>query len=235
MRDRLGRVTREFGVLRLRRSIDNAKIGGEMNRGLSLTRRRSLFGAVLLAAAITAVLAVVVPAAATSAGGNRLDAKVLATNAGPLPACSDNCGPASTVRYYIRIENGNALTNTPFPTRAEVVNSFVVNSIAEATFVDGVQDHDFDIVWTPPPNPNYQPYSGHWLVTANCPPEGPPCTIVGSPAVLPQEEASVFYTGWAHGVGEPNGTYVFKFTIHGTLNGTPKDLTVSSPPIVMTA
>jgi hypothetical protein len=205
-----------------------------MNRGHSLNSRgRTLLGAAILAA-VTAAVLIVVPGAAKSAGGNRLDVKVLATNPGPLPSCSENCGPANTVRHYIRIENGNALTNTPFPTRAGVVNSFVVHSIDMAVFVDGVQDHEFDIVWTPPPNPNYQPYSGHWLVTASCPPEGPPCTVVGDPAVLPGEEAFVFYTGWAHGVGEPNGTYVFKFTIHGTLNATPTDLTASSPPIAMT-
>jgi hypothetical protein len=59
---------------------------------------------------------------------------------------------------------------------------------------------------------------------------------VGSnPAVLPGEEASVFWTGWGHGDAEPNGTYIFKFTIHGTLNGTPVTLTASAPPIVMTA
>ena len=42
------------------------------------------------------------------------------------------------------------------------------------------------------------------------------------------------YTGWIHAVGEPNGKYVFRYTVHGTLNGTPVDLTASSPPIVMT-
>jgi len=33
---------------------------------------------------------------------------------------------------------------------------------------------------------------------------------------------------------EPNGWYVFKYTIHGTLNGNAVDLTASSPPIKMT-
>jgi hypothetical protein len=98
-----------------------------------------------------------------------------------------------------------------------------------------LQDHDFDFTNTPPPYPSYQPYSGHWAVSVTCPPEGPPCTNVGNPAVLPQEETSVFWTAWAHGNTEPNGTYVFKFTIHGTLNGNPVDLTASTPPIVMTS
>ncbi|HET8820064.1 MAG TPA: hypothetical protein VFM57_00830 [Thermoleophilaceae bacterium] len=197
--------------------------------------RLCVFGAVLLAAATAAVL-VALPAAATGTGGTRLDAKVVATNPGPLPACSDDCGPANTVHYFIYIENGNDLTNDGGATsRGLVTNAFVVDSISYAIFVDGVQDHDFDFTWTPPPNPSYPPYSGHWLVSASCPPEGPPCTAVGSPAVLPREVASVFYTGWAHGNTEPNGTYVFKFTIEGTLNGTPVTLTANSRPIVMTS
>jgi hypothetical protein len=111
----------------------------------------------------------------------------------------------------------------------------VVNSIDWAVFVNGVQDHDYDFTYTPPPYPSYQPYSGHWLVSASCPVAGPPCTDVGNPAVLPQEQASIFYTGWAHGNAEPNGNYIFKFTIHGTLNGSAVNLTASTPPIQMTA
>jgi hypothetical protein len=44
----------------------------------------------------------------------------------------------------------------------------------------------------------------------------------------------VLYAGWSHGVDEPDGTYVFKHTIHGSLNGTAVALTASSPPISMT-
>jgi hypothetical protein len=212
-----------------------------MSRGLSLhSHGRMLFGASLLAAAITAVL-IVVPEAATNAGGNRLDAKVLVTNPGPLPACSDvsPCTDTNGVLQYIRIENGNALVNhagrQSGATRADVPNSFVVSSIDEAIFVDGVQDHDFDFTYTPPPNPSFQPYSGHWVVSVTCPPGGPPCANVSNPAVLPGEETSVFWTGWSHGNTEPNGTYVFKFTIHGTLDANPVTLTASTPPIVMTS
>jgi hypothetical protein len=46
---------------------------------------RPVFGATLLAAIVTAAL-VVLPAAAKDAG-NRLDAKLVSVNAGPLPAC----------------------------------------------------------------------------------------------------------------------------------------------------
>lgn len=45
----------------------------------------------------------------------------------------------------------------------------------------------------------------------------------------------MFWISWAHGNTEPNGIYVFEFTVHGTLNGTPVDLRASSPPVVMTA
>jgi hypothetical protein len=61
-----------------------------------------------------------------------------------------------------------------------------------------------------------------------------PCNIVGSPAVDPGEITAIYHRGWAHGNAEPNGTYVFRYTVHGTLNGTPVDLTASSPPILMT-
>jgi hypothetical protein len=199
---------------------------------------RLMFGAALLAAAAAATLVVLPAAAKGTGGGNRLDAKVVITNPGPIPACSEDlsdCTNANIVRDFIYVENRNSLANLGAPTRADVANAFAVSSIDQAVFVDGVQDHDFDFTYTPPPDPSFQPSSGRWPVTASCPPEGPPCTVIGSPAVIPGEEAAVFWVGWAHGNAEPNGTYVFKFTVHGTLNGTPVDLRASSPPIVMTA
>jgi hypothetical protein len=198
---------------------------------------RAVFGTALLAAAVAATL-VVLPAAAKGPGGNRLDAKVVSTNLGPLTACSQDqsdCTPENNiVRNFIYVENGNLLTNLSASARAGLPDAFSVSSIDQAIFVDGVQVHDFDFVYTPPPDPSYPPYSGHWVSSASCPPEGPPCNVVGSPAVLPGEEASVFWTGWSHGNAEPNGTYIFKYTVHGTLNGTPVALSASSPPIVMT-
>lgn len=199
------------------------------------TAYRLAFGAVFLAAALAAML-VVLPAAANGTAASRLDAKVVATNPGPLPACSgSDCTDVNIVRHYIYVENGNHLVNVSGNPRANVQNAFAVSSVDQAVFVDGVQDHDFDFTYTPPPYPSFQPSSGRWPVSASCPPEGPPCTVVGSPAVLPGEKTAVLYLGWIHGTGEPNGTYVFTFTIHGTLNGTPVDLGASSPPIVMTA
>jgi hypothetical protein len=78
--------------------------------------------------------------------------------------------------------------------------------------------------------------AGHWPTTVRCqlgaPPD--PCNEIHNPAVVPGEVASVLYAGWSHGVDEPDGTYVFKHTIHGSLNGTAVALTASSPPISMT-
>jgi hypothetical protein len=149
------------------------------------------------------------------------------------------CTDTNGVLQYISIENGNALVDRAGrqsgATRPDVPNSFVVSSIDEAIFVDGVQDHDFDFTYTPPPNPGFQPYSGHWVESVTCPPGGPPCANVSNPAVLPGEETSVFWTGCFHGNTEPNGTYVFKFTIHGTLDANPVTLTAGTPPIVMTS
>jgi hypothetical protein len=66
-------------------------------------------------------------------------------------------------------------------------------------------------------------------------PRNAPCAVVvEKPAVVPGELASVVFTGWAHGNQEPNGTYVFKFTVHGTVNGNPVTVTASSRPIEMT-
>jgi hypothetical protein len=47
------------------------------------------------------------------------------------------------------------------------------------------------------------------------------------------ENSAVFYSGWLHADDEPDGTYVFRFTVHGMLNGTPVDLIANSPPIQM--
>jgi hypothetical protein len=195
-----------------------------------------LMFATALVAGVAAAMLVVLPAAARGTG-NHLDARIVATNPGPLPACAEDlsdCTDVNVVREFIYVENGNSLLNQRGPTRADVPNAFVVSSIDQAVFVDGVQDHDFDFTHIPPPYPSDPPRAGRWPVTASCPPEGPPCNVVGSPAVLPREDTAVLWIAWAHGNAEPNGTYVFKFTIHGTLNGTAVTLRASSPPIVMT-
>jgi hypothetical protein len=198
-------------------------------------KHRRLIVTIIVAAA-AATIALTVPSASGSATSEALFAYVVPTNAGPLPSCSgSDCTPANTVYHFIRVLNANRLTNLENGTnRATVPNAYAIDSIDEQIFVDGVEHQEFAFTFTPPPNPSYRPYSGHWPSTATCPPEGPPCNVIDRPAILPGENTTALYVGWVHGTGEPNGTYVFRFTIHGTLNGTPVDLRASSPPIEMT-
>lgn len=166
-----------------------------------------------------------------------LSAYVLATSPGPLPACSEdgsNCTAANQVFQHIHVANRNALENQN-GNRLTVPNAFDVDSIDEVISVDG-QPYS-EVHWTPPPNitpSGFTNYSARWPATVVCG-SGPPCTDVHNPAVVPGEDIAAFMTGWIHGDTEPNGIYVFTFTIHGTLNGDAVDLTASSPPIRMTA
>lgn len=196
--------------------------------------------AVFVAAVFTAV---VVKDDASSASGQAfthgLVAYVAATNPGPLPPCTGNgdCTAANTVWHFIHIVNANQLTNRLTGlNRATWPNSFAVSSIDEQIFVNGVDQTQFDFTETPPPNASpVRSWSGHWPSTVTCPSDGTACNVVLDPAVLPGENTTILYTGWIHGSTEPNGTYVFRYKIHGTLNGSPVDLTASSPPIEMTS
>ncbi len=181
---------------------------------------------------------VLVPAAHESGTPNGLFAYVVATNHGPLHACPQSgvgCGPANTVTNVIYVANLNRLVQPASGeglSRTTLPNSYVVSSVDLAIYVNGVHDPAFDGTETPPPNASFAAWSGHWPATVTC--EGqPPCTTVGNPAILPGETTVALYGGWAHGDAEPDGSYVFKWTVHGTLNGTPVDLTASSQPIQM--
>lgn len=191
----------------------------------------------LSAAAVAVAVALVVPATGGSSIGGGLTAYVVATNTGPLSACSgSDCTPANNVWHFVHVVNTNQLTNLEGGTnRATVPNSFVVSSVEQKIFIDGVEVPEFAATFTPPPNPFVRSWSGHWPSTVTCPADGTACNVVGNPAVVPGENTAVLYTGWSHGSNEPNGKYVFKYTVHGTLNGTPVDLTASSPPIRMTS
>jgi len=192
---------------------------------------------VALVCAAAAVALLVVPAATEGTAKNKLDAFVVATNRGPIPACSStpDCPPANYSWFFVYVSNANRLTNlNNMTTRATVPNGFAVSSVDETVNANG---HDiFDATWTPPPDAFTRPWSGHWPSTVTCPETGP-CNVVGSPAVVPGETTAVVYVRWLHGTGldEPNGKYVFSFTIHGTLDGTPVDISAISPPIEMTA
>jgi hypothetical protein len=184
---------------------------------------------------VAAVALALVPAASESSTQNRLFAFVVPSNREPLPACSGpDCTPANSVWHFIYVANANRLTNLNLgTTRATVPNAFAVGSVDSSIFVDGVAT--FSSTLTPPPDAGeFSFWAGHWPSTVSCGGLPPPCGVVGSPAVLPGENTAVLYTGWTHANTEPNGTYVFKFTVHGTLNGAPVDLHATSPPIVMT-
>ena len=201
-----------------------------------LKKRRAVVAALLAAVSVVAV--VVLPAAAGGTTSSHLTLEVVAINPGPLPTCLEdgsNCGLVNTVRHFLQVANSNSLPGRLEPVstrRSSFPNSFVVDRIDETVFVNGVETYDF--FYTPPPDTNYAPYVGHWPATATCPPEGPPCNQVSNPAVMPGERTDIFWTGWAHGNEEPNGLYVFRYTVHGTLNGEPVDVSANSPPIRMT-
>jgi hypothetical protein len=194
-------------------------------------------------AAVVATVAIAVPALAGGQAGNRLVAYVIPTTHGPLPACAEdgsNCAPANAVNEFIYVANGNspaALAGQRVgATRADVPDAFVVSSIETDVSVNGTDTYHF--IDTPPPGTNpsefFTGFSGHWPATVTCATSAPPCNTVENPAVLPGEVTTVLYYGWTHGNGEPNGIYVFKFTVHGTFNGAPTDLTAISPPLRMT-
>lgn len=173
------------------------------------------------------------PASLKQCASRGLSAKVVPTNQGPLPVCSDDtsCGPANTVWDYVHVSNGNLPLNQG-GSRTTIPDAFVISSIDLHVFVNGA-DYS-DATYTPPPNVTPFPSSGHrWPATVEC--DGaPPCTDVRNPAIIPGENTVAFYSGWIHDSTDPTGTFVFKYTIHGTLNGFPLDLTASSPPIQMT-
>lgn len=178
------------------------------------------------------------PASLTQCARRGLSAYVRATNPGPIPACSadgSNCTTANAVWDYIHVVNRNPLLNQG-GSRISVPDAFTINSIDESVSVDGVHQPKFDAHWTPPPNitpSTLHGYSARWPATVLCG-GGPPCTDVQDPAVVPGEDTAAFFVGWSHDTTDPTGTWVFTYTIHGTLNGTPIDLTASSPPIQMT-
>ena len=181
--------------------------------------------AAALTAALVAAALAFLPAAFGGSGddGKGLSAYIVATNRGPLPACDSNCTSTNIVWHFIHVVNTNRLTNENLGTnRATLLNSFVVSSVDWKVFVNGVYVPEFNGTVTPPPNPPFAGISGHWPSTVTCTPgTPPPCNVIGNPAIVPGENTVIVYTGWIHGSGEVNGTYVFKYTIHGTLNGNP--------------
>ncbi len=187
---------------------------------------------------VAAVALAVVPAALEGSVNNGLKAFVTESTGGPLTTCPANvCATGNLVWNFIYVSNGNRIVDAndgQFDSRDTLHNAFIVNSVEQHVFVDG-QPYVSDTYY-PPPNEYPRSWADHWPMTLKCtpPPDTSPCTIIGTPAVVPGEQAAVLFAGWDHGVGELNGTYVFNYTVHGTLNGDPVELTASSKPIKMT-
>jgi len=213
----------------------------------------AIAAAVIVAVAVTAVLVgwgAGTPTARAAGPENGLSAYVVPSNHQPLPACSftpdeNDCTARNSVQWYIHVANRNQVLNinsltlsSPQGSRPELPNAFVLNSVDESEVVSGVPiGHD---TLVPPPNLTRRFFSaGRFISTVTCgDPISVPCNTVVSPAVLPGEDVAVFVEGWFHTRGDPsdpNGTLVVTFTVHGTLNGTPVDLTASAPPIQETS
>jgi len=176
-----------------------------------------------------------VPTATESSTSSGLHASVGASTKGPL----STTGSLNAVWHLIYVSNVNPVESAndgQFRARDTLHNAFVVSSVDETIFVDGEQ-YGAVTTWTPPPYPTppaFPGYAARWTETVQCPPTGPPCNEVRSPAVLPGEKTAVLFLGWGHGPGELNGKYVFRFTVHGTINGEPVDVSGNSVPIKMT-
>jgi hypothetical protein len=193
-----------------------------MRRGRFARRR---FRGVACLVGVTVALVLAVGATASGSGtGNRLFAYVVPANLGPVHV-------DQTVWNYIYVANANRPTNTA-GSRMTLPNAFVVDDVNQKVFVDGALYSD--ATFHPPPDVELPGWAGRWVETVRCDPGGPPpCTSIGKPAVIPGENTVVLFPGWVHGPGEPNGTYVFRYTVHGTVNGAPADLTATTPPIEM--
>ena len=123
-----------------------------MKKNQSRRNRRILLAGLVAALAAAAAALVLAPTAFESTSVSGLSAYVVATNPGPLPSCSGaDCTSANLVMDYVHVVNRNRPVNE-VGSRLTVPNSFVVDSIDESVFVNGVHIQAFDEHWTPPPN-----------------------------------------------------------------------------------
>jgi hypothetical protein len=204
------------------------------------TRRMTIGGLATIAALMAGGALFFAPASTEGTTNNGLEASVVPSNRGPLRLCPSGCNGGNFTWNFVYVTNKNDLTNTvvspsQFRRRDTLQNAFVVTSVDQSIFVDG--EHYQDDTFTPPPHPNVPSYSGHFPSTVTCESTtGPldPCNDVHDVAVVPGEKAAVAFLGWGHVAGEPNGKYVFVYTVHGSLNGTPVDITTRTHPITMT-
>src|SRR5437764_5595189 len=94
-------------------------------------------------AVVAAVTLVLLPATAGGTTDNRIQADVVATNQGPLPACTGSIGESCIVRHNIYVRNTNRLVAAPGFSRANVRDAFVISRIDVTVFVNGVDTYDY--------------------------------------------------------------------------------------------
>jgi len=90
-----------------------------------MNRRPLSMRRIVRAASLVGMVAVLAPAlvsaAPETATPDRLSVDVVATNRGPLPACSGpDCTPTSFVGHFVYVDNKNQLTNLGGRTRENV-------------------------------------------------------------------------------------------------------------------
>lgn len=185
---------------------------GSVMRG----RRWRLLAPVGLVALIAAIALTQVSAAFNSNTRDGLSAYVDVDARGQVPA-------GSVVRHFVHVINSNDLG--PGDVRATIANAFVLDSIDLTTFFNGVQVGGAFTVDAPP---NSTAFTGRWptTVTGNI----NAGFQVGKPAIIPGENTVAFYVGQPLDLG--SGKYVFAYTLHGTLNGNPVDLSATGPQII---
>ena len=177
-----------------------------------MRRITTFIGLLLLAAFVTSGTTA---AAGDDSEDNPIHARVVASNPGPLHACP--ALPCHTF-LYVFVRNENEIGPDTFgASRDSVAGALVVSGVDMVVTIDGAPA--LTLALTPPPNPFIPPFAGRWPMTVTCGGNPPPCNTVGSPAVLPGENTVIVYPGWGHDPSEPDGTYVFTFTVHGTING----------------
>jgi len=184
---------------------------------MSSKRSRRLVASGGLVAAVAAVALTLVPTAFNSSTPDGLSAYVVADTRGPLPA---NTG---LIRHFVHVINSNDVGLGG--TRQALANAFVIDSVDLTTYRDGVQVGDPFPVNAPP---NSTLFTGRWPTTVTGPSTG---FQVGKPAIIPGENTVAVFFGQPF---DGPGTYVFKYTLHGTLNGDEVVLSATSPRITAT-
>jgi hypothetical protein len=187
--------------------------------GVMRSRRIPLLTSVALAVIVTAALTAV-PAALNSSTTNGLSAYVDTNARGQMPA-------GSVARQFVHVLHSNDIQPGPLGVRQTIANALVLDSIDLGTVFNGEQVGDPFTVAAPP---NASDFTGRWptTVTGNIN-NG---YQVGRPAIIPGENTVAFYVGQPLDLGA--GKYVYKYVLHGTLNGNPVELSALSPQVIAT-